>query len=115
MIQADEDFAILPVDGRGPSVPREQTWVVDNGAMEGSIDDLHGNELAAEGQDIELGTQSLVFFHHLWQSLSSRPPAGELEHWHSILLSLQTCGTASEKLTPPCTHPHVATSAFPAK
>lgn len=96
-------------------MPGKQTRVVDDGAMAGGIDDLHGDELAAEGQDVELGTQSLVFCHHIRQSLSFHPPAGKLEHWHSILLSLQACGTASEKLAPPCTHPHMAISAFPAK
>lgn len=77
-------------------MPGEQTRVVDNGAMAGGIDDLHGDELAAEGQDIELSTQSLVFCHHVRHSLSSRPPAGELKHWHSILLSLQACGIVSK-------------------
>ena len=77
-------------------MPGEQTRVVDNGAMAGGIDDLHGDELAAEGQDIELSTQSLVYCHHVRHSLSSRPPAGELKHWHSILLSLQACGIVSK-------------------
>lgn len=72
----------------------EQTWVVDDGAMAGGTDDLHGDELAAEGQDVEFSTQSLVFCHHIRQSLSFYPPAGELEHRHSILLGFQACGTA---------------------
>lgn len=81
-------FPVSPVDGRGPSVPGKQTWVVDDGAVAGRVDDLHGDELAAEGQDVELGTQSLVFGHDVGQSLSFRPPAGKLEHWHTILLGL---------------------------
>lgn len=96
-------------------MPGEQTRVVDDGAMAGGIDDLHGDELAAEGQDVELSTQSLVFCHHVRQSLSFLPPAGKLKHWYSILLGLQACGTGNGKPAPFCTHPHVATSAFPAK
>lgn len=70
--------------------------MVDDGAMVGGTDDLHRDKLATEGQDVELSTQSPVFCHHIRQSLPSCPPAGKLEHWHSILLSLQACGTRSK-------------------
>lgn len=94
-------------------MPGEQTRVVDDGAMVGGIDDLHRDELAAEGQDVELGTQSLVLRHHIRKGLSFYPPAGELEHWYSILLGFQACGAAGEKPAPPCVHPPTATAAFP--
>lgn len=81
-------------------MPGEQARVVDDGAIAGGTDDLHGDELAAEGQDVELGTQGLVLRHHVGQSLPLCPPAGELEHRHSILLSLQACGTVGEKPAP---------------
>lgn len=63
--------------------------MVDDGTMPRGIDDLHGYELAAEGQHIELCTQSLVFGYHLGQSLTSSPPPRELEHGYAVLLSLQ--------------------------
>lgn len=61
-------------------MPGEQTWVVDDGAMTGSIDDLHGDELAAEWQHVELSTQSLVLGHNFRKSLPFGTPTGELEY-----------------------------------
>ena len=40
---------VSPVDGGGTPVARQQARVVDDGAMPGGTDDLHGDELATEG------------------------------------------------------------------
>lgn len=69
---------------------RQQGGVVDDGAMFGVVDDLHGDELGTEGQDVELGTRGLVLSHHLWDGLTLHTPAGELEDGHAILLSLSS-------------------------
>lgn len=61
-------------------------WVVDDGAVLGVINDVHGDELGAEGHDVELGIHCLVGIHHLRNGLSLDPPPWELEHWRPILL-----------------------------
>lgn len=70
---------------------RQQGGVVDDGAVFGMVDDLHGDELGAEGQDIELGTSGLILSHHLWNRLALHTPAGELEDNNTILLCLSCC------------------------
>lgn len=95
---------VSPVDGGGAPVARQQARVVDDGAMPGGADDLHGDELAAEGQNVQLGSQGPVVRHHVGQGPTLGPPAGELEHRHAILLSLQACGTAGES-PPPASEP----------
>lgn len=64
--------------------------MVDDGAMSWVVDNLHRNELGAEGQDVELRTCSLVLSHHLLNSLALESPAGELKDRHAILLRF--CG-----------------------
>lgn len=71
---------------------RQQRGVVDDGAVFGVVDDLHGDELGAERQDVELGADGLVLSHHLRDSLALHTPAGELEHGNTILLRLSCCG-----------------------
>lgn len=65
---------------------RQDGRVVDDGAVLGVIDDVHGDELGAEGHDIELGAHSLVRIHHLRDGLPLHPPPWELEHRSPILL-----------------------------
>lgn len=67
---------------------RQQRGVVDDGAVPGVVDDLHGDELGAEGQDVELGARGLVLSHHLWDGLTLHTPAGELEDRYAVLLGL---------------------------
>ncbi|TNN79678.1 hypothetical protein EYF80_010052 [Liparis tanakae] len=71
---------------------RQQGGVVDDGAVLGPVNDLHGDELGAEGQDVELGASGLVLSHHLWDGLALHTPAGELEDGDAILLRLSCCG-----------------------
>lgn len=72
---------------------RQQGRVVDDGAVFGVVDNLHGDELGAEGQDVKLGTCGLVLSHHLRDGLALDTPAGELEDGYTILLRLSCCGT----------------------
>ena len=41
--------------------------MVNDGAMFGTVDDIHGDKLRAEREYIELSTKRLVFLKHLWQ------------------------------------------------
>lgn len=84
-----------PVDGRGSSVARQQRRVVDDGAQLGVIDHLHGDELGAEGQDVELGAGGGVLSHHLWDGLTFDPPARELEDGNAVLFRLSGLKTHS--------------------
>lgn len=71
---------------------RQQGGVVDDGAMFGVVNDLHGDELGAEGEDVELSTGGIVLSHYLWDGLALHTPAGELEDGNTILLRLSGCG-----------------------
>ena len=81
-----KDYSLSPVDGWGSSVQRQDGRVVDDGAVLGVIDDVHGDELGAEGHDVELGTHRLVGIHHLRDGLPLDPPPWELEHGSPVLL-----------------------------
>lgn len=71
---------------------RQQGGVVDDGAVSGVVDDLHGDELRAEGQDVELCAKGRVLSHHLRDGLALHTPAGELEDGDTVLLRLSCCG-----------------------
>lgn len=60
--------------------------VVDDGAVLGVVDDVHGDELGAEGHDVELGAHRLVGLHHLRDGLPLDPPPRELKHRSPIFL-----------------------------
>ena len=70
----------------------QQRGVVDDGAVLGVVDNLHGDELGAEGQHVELGARGLVLGHHLRQRLALQAPAGKLEDRHVVPLCLDGCG-----------------------
>ena len=76
---------------------RQQGWVVNDRAMFRVVNDLHGDELGAEGQDVELCTDSLVLSHHLWDGLTLHSPTGELEDRHTIFLCLCGCRKEGKK------------------
>lgn len=67
---------------------RQQGGVVDDGAVLRVVDDLHGDELGAEWQDVEFGASGHVLSHHLWDGLALHAPAGELEDGYTVLLCL---------------------------
>lgn len=67
---------------------RQQGGVVDDGAMFGVIDHLHGDELGAEGQNVEFCSSRFVLIHHFWDGLALHSPAGELEDRDPVLLCL---------------------------
>ena len=49
---------------------REEGGMVDDGALLSSIDDIHWNELCAEREHIECGTNTAVLLEHLWDHLT---------------------------------------------
>lgn len=87
-----EGSSSSPVDGRRSPVQRQDGRVVNDGAVLGVIDDVHGDELGAEGHHVELGSHRLVSTHHLRDGLSLHPPAGELKHGRAVLLRCHGCG-----------------------
>lgn len=70
--------------------------MVDDGAQFGVIDHLHGDELGAKGQDVELGAGGGVLSHHLWDGLTFDPPARELEDGNAVLLRLSGLKTQNQ-------------------
>lgn len=87
-----------PVDGRRSSVQRQDGRVVNDGAVLRVIDDIHGDELGAEGHHVEFGSHRLVSIHHLRDGLSLHPPAGELKHRCAVLLCCHGCGAGRRGL-----------------
>lgn len=81
-----------PVDGRSTPVSRQNRGVVDNGAMFGVVNDLHGDILGAKCEDIELSSCGLVLVNNLWNDLTLHTPAGELKNSNSVLFCLGGCG-----------------------
>lgn len=67
--------------------------MVDDGAVFRLVDDLHGNKLRTERQDVELGSSPCVLVHHLGDGLTLNTPAGEFENRDAVLLCFGCCGT----------------------
>lgn len=65
---------------------RQDGWMVDDGAVFGVIDDVHGDELGAERHDVELGSHCFVGVHHLWNGLPFDPPPREFKDRGPVLL-----------------------------
>lgn len=76
----------------------QQGRVVDDGAMLWLVDDFHGDELGAEGQNVELSTRGVILRHHLRDGLTLHTPAGELKDRHAIFLCLSGCGETQFQL-----------------
>lgn len=75
-----------PVNGRGPPVQGQDGRVVDDGAVVGVVDDPHGDELGAEGHDVELSPNRSVGIPHLWEGVPFDSPLWEFENWRPVLL-----------------------------
>ena len=91
LLQPDKHVYHSPVDGRGSPVARQQGGVVDDRAVFRVVDDLHGDELGAKGQNIEFSTCGLVLSYHLWDGLALHTPAGGLEYRNTIFLRFSCC------------------------
>lgn len=64
--------------------------MVDDGAEPRAADDVHGDELRAEGEHVQLGPHRSVGLGHLLDGPALDPPSGELEHWRPVLLRSQS-------------------------
>lgn len=64
--------------------------MVNDGAVLGMIDDVHGDELGAERHDVDLGIHRHVGFHHFRDGLSFHSPPRELENRCAVLLRRQS-------------------------
>lgn len=71
----------------------QQGRMVDNGSLFGVVNDLHGDELGAKRQDVELCTSGLVLGHYLGDGGPFHPPSRELEDGYAIFLRLRCCVT----------------------
>lgn len=65
--------------------------MVNDGAVLRVIDDVHGDELGAEGHHVEFGSHRLVRVHHRWDGLSLHPPPRELKHGRAVLRRRHGC------------------------
>lgn len=52
----------------------------------GMIDDLHRNELGAEGKNVEVNLDALVQIQDFWQGHALAPPGFDFENWGVISL-----------------------------
>ena len=52
--------------------------------MIGQSTNLKGDELGAEGHDVEVGPDTLVLLQHLRPGEPLQPPRLELEHWNAV-------------------------------
>lgn len=64
---------------------RQQRGVVDDRAVFRPVDDLHGNKLRAERQDVELSSSLCILVHHLGDGLALHTPAEEFENRNTVL------------------------------
>lgn len=60
--------------------------VIDDRTVLGMVNNIHRNELGAEGHDVELRPHRLVCVHHLREGLTLVPPAWKLEQRCPIFL-----------------------------
>lgn len=72
--------------------------MIDDGAVLRAVDNIHGDELGAEGHDVEFGTHCVVGVHHLWDGLPLDAPPGELEHRRPVLLRCHRCRRWKEEV-----------------
>ena len=68
-------------------MPGQQGGVVDDAVVLWEVNHVHGDELGAEGKDIEISSHGLVLAEDVWEGLSLPPPPLHLEHVHPILRS----------------------------
>jgi len=65
---------------------RQDGGVINDGAVFGEVDHIHGDELGAEGHDVQLSAHRFIRLHHLWEWLTLHPPPWELKHRRPVLL-----------------------------
>lgn len=94
-MQTDMRRCLVPVNGRSSSVSGQERRVVDDGAVSGMVDHIHGNELGAEGHDVEFSAHGFVGFHHLRDWLPLHSPARELKHRCAVFFRCHSWWTGS--------------------
>lgn len=81
----------IPGDGICTSVPGQNGRMVDDALVFRVIDHFHRDELRAERQYVQIGTDRLVLFEHFGNDLALLPPRLELEDGHTILTGRRSC------------------------
>lgn len=65
-------------------MPGQDGRVVADAAVLRVVYHLHGDELGAERQNVQLDLDALVRVEHLRQGHALAPPSLDLEHWCSV-------------------------------
>lgn len=86
--------------------------MVDDGAMLWAVNDIHGDELCAEGEHVELGSHRLVSFCYLLDGFTLESPSRELEHGSPIFLCSQSQWIGLSILVWHCEHSHYSVALF---
>lgn len=86
----------LPVYGGCPSMERKYGGMIADRFVSRVVDHIHGYELGAERQHVQLGAHTLVSFQHLGDRLSFLSPRFVLEHRHPILVRHLRCNNPME-------------------
>lgn len=76
----------IPVDSRSASVSRKYGWMVDDGTILWMVNNIHGDELGTEREDVQLGTHAGILVHDVLDGLTFDPPLGKLENVDAVIL-----------------------------
>lgn len=71
-------------------MPGKDGWVINDGTVLWPVNYIHGDELCAEGQHVQLGTHRSVGLCDLLYGLALDSPSRELEHRGPIFLCSQS-------------------------
>lgn len=79
----------LPGDGVGTAMSWKNRRMVDDALVFGGLDDLHRNELGAEGQNVERRIDGPILFEHGGNDDTLLPPRFKFEHGNAVLSGLR--------------------------
>lgn len=75
----------IPIDGGCSPVAGQEGGVIDDGLVLGEVDDVHGDELRTEREDVELRPHRLILLQHFWDGHFLHLPSFVLKHRDVVL------------------------------
>lgn len=90
VLDRDEDS---PAYSARSSVPGQQRRMITYATVTRMINDLHGNELGAEGKNVEVHLDALVQLQDFGQGHSLAPPGFDLENRRVVGLGGDRCNS----------------------